>query len=67
VDPRVFRSGRDFAAWIGLVPRQDSTGGVRPGHFFGRIVDAAGGTDSLRDLLLLREIDLALVPPNALA
>ena len=26
-DPRAFRSGRDFAAWIGLVPRQDSTGG----------------------------------------
>jgi transposase len=26
-DPMVFRSGRDFAAWIGLVPRQDSTGG----------------------------------------
>jgi len=26
-DPRVFRSGRDFAAWIGIVPRQDSTGG----------------------------------------
>ena len=26
-DPRTFRSGRDFAAWIGLVPRQDSTGG----------------------------------------
>ena len=26
-DPSVFRSGRDFAAWIGLVPRQDSTGG----------------------------------------
>src|SRR6516162_8309656 len=25
--PSVFRSGRDFAAWIGLVPRQDSTGG----------------------------------------
>ena len=23
----IFRSGRDFAAWIGLVPRQDSTGG----------------------------------------
>src|SRR5215475_4225528 len=22
-DPSVFRSGRDFAAWIGLVPRQD--------------------------------------------
>jgi transposase len=28
-DPRAFRSGRDFAAWIGLVPRQDSTGGKR--------------------------------------
>jgi transposase len=26
-DPGVFASGRDFAAWIGLVPRQDSTGG----------------------------------------
>jgi len=26
-DPNVFRSGRDFAAWVGLVPRQDSTGG----------------------------------------
>ena len=27
VDPTVFRCGRDFAAWIGLVPREDSTGG----------------------------------------
>jgi len=27
MDPKAFRSGRDFAAWIGLVPRQDSTGG----------------------------------------
>ena len=26
-DPNAFRSGRDFAAWIGLVPRQDSTRG----------------------------------------
>jgi len=26
-DPNAFRSGRDFAAWVGLVPRQDSTGG----------------------------------------
>ena len=26
-DPKVFRSGRDLAAWIGLVPREDSTGG----------------------------------------
>jgi len=26
-DPKAFRSGREFAAWIGLVPRQSSTGG----------------------------------------
>jgi len=26
-DPSVFRSGRELAAWIGLVPRQTSTGG----------------------------------------
>ena len=26
-DPKAFRSGRDFAAWLGLVPRQNSTGG----------------------------------------
>jgi transposase len=26
-DPSVFRSGRDLAAWIGLVPKQNSTGG----------------------------------------
>ena len=26
-DPEAFRSGREFAAWLGLVPRQKSTGG----------------------------------------
>src|SRR5450830_1584318 len=26
-DPRVFRSGRNFSAWIGLVPKQHSSGG----------------------------------------
>jgi transposase len=26
-DPRAFRSGRDFSAWIGLVPKQRSSGG----------------------------------------
>ena len=26
-DPKAFRSGRDFSAWIGLVPRQNSSGG----------------------------------------
>jgi transposase len=32
-DPELFRSGREMAAWIGLVPRQNSTGGkVRLGR-----------------------------------
>jgi transposase len=26
-DPRAFRSGRGFSAWIGLVPKQNSSGG----------------------------------------
>jgi transposase len=26
-DPEVFKNGRELAAWIGLVPRQNSTGG----------------------------------------
>jgi transposase len=26
-DPHIFRSGRDFSAWIGLVPKQNSSGG----------------------------------------
>jgi transposase len=46
-DPSVFRSGRDFAAWIGLVPRQNSTGGkARLGGISKR------GNGSLRRLLV---------------
>src|SRR4026209_225655 len=26
-DPRAFRSGRDFSAWVGLVPKQTAGGG----------------------------------------
>jgi transposase len=26
-DPKAFRSGRDFSAWVGLVPKQSSSGG----------------------------------------
>jgi transposase len=25
----IFKTGRDFASWIGIVPREDSTGGKR--------------------------------------
>jgi transposase len=32
-DPKLFRSGRDFAAWIGLTGKDHGTGGKhRPGH-----------------------------------
>jgi transposase len=46
-DPSIFRSARDFAAWIGLVPRQSSTGGkTRLGGISKR------GNGSLRRLLV---------------
>jgi transposase len=47
-DPKAFRSGRDFAAWIGLVPRQDSTGGK---HKLGPI--SKQGDRYLRRILVL--------------
>ena len=46
-DPSVFRSGRQLAAWIGLVPRQTSTGGKQR---LGRISKA--GDHYLRWLLV---------------
>ncbi len=46
-DPRQFKSGRHFAAWLGLVPRQYSTGGkVRLGRITKR------GDKYLRTLLI---------------
>ena len=47
-DPTVFRSGRDFAVWIGLVPRQDSTGGK---HKLGPI--SKQGDQYLRRILVV--------------
>jgi transposase len=41
VEPTAFRSGREFAAWLGLVPRQNSTGGKTR---LGRISSAATST-----------------------
>jgi transposase len=47
VDPIAFRSGREFAAWLGLVPRQNSTGGkIRLGGISKR------GNPYLRRLLI---------------
>lgn len=46
-DARQFSSGRDFAAWVGLVPRQHSSGGKqRLGHI------TKGGDTYLRTLLI---------------
>jgi len=47
-DPQAFRSGRDMSAWIGLVPRQNSTGGKeRLGHI------SKAGNRYLRKLLVI--------------
>ncbi len=47
-DPAFFASGREFAAWLGLVPRQSSTGGKRR---LGRI--SKRGDARLRGLLIV--------------
>ena len=47
-DPKGFRSGRHFAAWLGLTPRENSTGGR---HRPGRI--SRQGDERLRRLLVL--------------
>ena len=47
-DVREFKNGRQFSAWLGLVPRQHSTGGKqRLGHITGR------GDPYLRTLLVM--------------
>jgi transposase len=46
-EPGGFRSSREFAAWLGLVPRQNSTGGK---HRLGRI--SKRGNKYLRRLLI---------------
>ena len=54
-DPAAFRSGRDFAAWVGLVPRQASTGGKsrlgpisKQGDRYVRRILVAGAVSMLR-------------------
>src|SRR5215204_635254 len=47
-DPAAFRSGREFAAWLGLTPRQKSTGGKQR---LGRITRK--GDQYLRRLLIV--------------
>jgi transposase len=47
-DPAIFRSGRNLAAWIGLVPRQNSSGGKER---LGSITKA--GNSYLRQMLIV--------------
>ena len=47
-DPKVFRSSRHVAAWIGITPRENSTAGRQR---LGKISRA--GDDTLRQLLVL--------------
>jgi transposase len=47
-DPAAFRSGREFAGWLGLVPRQNSTGGRQR---LGRI--SRQGDSYIRRLLII--------------
>jgi transposase len=47
-DPKGFRSGRHFAAWLGLTPKENATGGrSRPGRI------SRQGDEGLRRLLVL--------------
>jgi transposase len=47
-DPRQFKSGREFAAWVGLVPKEKSSGGKqRLGHISKR------GNPYMRRLLIV--------------
>lgn len=48
VDPEAFKSGRHFAAWLGIIPKQNSTGGkTRLGGI------SHQGNERLRQLLVL--------------
>ena len=48
LNPKAFRSGRHFAAWVGITPRESSTGGK---HRLGKI--SHQGDEDLRRLLVL--------------
>ncbi len=54
-DPAIFRSGRELSAWIGLVPRQNSSGGKerlgsisKAGHSYLRQMLVVGATAVIR-------------------
>ena len=58
-DPHIFKSGRDFAAWIGSTPKQNSTGGKAK---LGSITKQ--GNRYIRRLLVLGAISLLRAAPK---
>ena len=52
-EPAIFNSGRDFAAWLGLTPRQNSSGGKAK---LGKITKK--GNRYIRKLLVLSSTSL---------
>ncbi|SEK07421.1 transposase [Sphingobium sp. AP50] len=58
-NPEHFRSGRDFSAWLGLTPREHSSGGKSK---LGRI--SKQGNPYLRKLLVLAATSLLRVQPQ---
>ena len=57
--PRAFKSGRDFAAWLGATPKQNSTGGKEK---FGSITKQ--GNRYIRRLLVLGAISVLRAAPK---
>jgi transposase len=61
-DPHIFKSGRDLSAWIGLVPRQNSTGGKeRLGHI------SKAGNRYLRTMLVVGALSVSVTVMSALS
>jgi transposase len=58
-DPHAFKSGRDFAAWLGATPKQNSTGGKEK---LGSITKA--GNRYIRRLLVLGAISVLRAAPK---
>ena len=58
-DPHVFKSGRDFAAWLGVTPKQNSTGGKEK---LGSITKQ--GNRYIRRLLVLGAISVLRAAPK---
>lgn len=58
-DPSAFKSGRQFAAWLGLVPKQNSSGGK---DRLGRVSKMGNG--SLRRLLVVGATSVTRQAPN---